>query len=356
MTKNLKHIFFHSYIDFFEKEYVSVLNSFRTLLSMIVPIGLFVFTRNLDFIWLALCCFLWALHLFKTETVLFQKNMFISLGICTVLQILGFLAHVEVFTYCLFAFLTAFLIPYFAYFKKVIFYDLAVYFIVQNSSFFEKDLIEMGKSVGYSIVAFFIVLIVGTYGLRVNLKKQLMYRLKVNWNVLSDYLEGVKDFIANGSKKNYWKLGKKRSELFRSVQIFREIYPLYINMHKDDTLAKIAPIQERFIETTVGFCLQIRNIHVQNVDLPAINEIFKQIQSSKRGQRGIIFEAHALTERELLTRYQAIFEALQTISIIHPGQTNLSTKERGEMNSAILQFKESISLMQKDIQKNLLTT
>lgn len=357
MNRNLKYLFIHKYIDFFEKEYLAVLNSFRTIASMILPVGLYIYTKNADFIWLGLCCFLWALHIFiQNQTGFFFKNMFISLGICTLLQILGFLAHVHIVTYCLFSFFIAFLIPYFAYFKRVILYDISVYFIVQASVFFQKDMLEMSKSILYSIIAFFIVIFIGSYLIRFNLKKEMMYRLKVNLNFLLVYVEMMKQFILTGSKKNYEDLGKQREYLFRSVQVFRDIYPVYTIAYPNDILAKIAPIQERFIETTIGFCVQVRNIHTSQTDEQKIKDRFQKIRDTILRQRGLIFEVQTVALHDLLVRYQSIFAYAQNIEPISNQNTHLSPKELVEINSAIFQFKESMALMEKDIKNTLFTT
>lgn len=356
MTRNLRYLFVHKYIDFFEKEYLAVLNSFRAIASILIPIVLYLYTKNADFIWLGVCCLLWALHIYvQNQTAFFFKNMFISMFICTFLQILGFLAHVHIVTYCIYSFFIAFLIPYFAYFKKVILYDVSVYFIVQGSVFFEKDIFEMSKSIVYSIIAFLIVIFIGSYIIRFNLKKQMTYRLKVNLNFLLSYIETMKFFILSGTKKNYELLGKKRESMLQSIKLFRDIYPVYIITYPNDTLAKIAPIQDRFIETTIAFCIQIRNIHTSKIDEEKIKNRFQKIRDSILRQRGLIFEAPSITIHDLLMRYQNIFANAKTLETISKQNTHFSKKEIEELNSAIFQFKQSLELMEKDILNTILS-
>jgi len=357
LIKNLKYFLVHYYADFYQKEYLAVLNSFRIVISVLVPLGLFVYTQNQNFIWLGLCCLLWSLHIFmQNKTAFIFKSMYLSLIICTVLQILGFVAHLSIYSYIVFSFFIAFLIPYAAYFKQVVLYDLAVYFIVQNSVFFERDIYDMSESIFASILAFFIVVFVGRFIIRVNIKKLILYRSKVNLNNLLSYLEKMQRFILIGTKKNYESLGKKREDLFRSLKVFREFYPVYTVNNQDAILAKISPVQERFIETTIGFCLQIRHIHTAHEDAQKIKEIFSKLIHVTRQQRKLIFEIDKLPVHEVLVRYKRIFSFAKDLTPMPSLNTQLEAKELEEINSAIFQFKESIALMEIDIQKSLFTT
>ncbi len=357
MIKNLKYLFLQYYIDFYEKEYLAVVNSIRILISVVLPFWLFIYTKNQEFIWLGLCCLLWALHIYmQNKTAFIFKSMYLSLGICTILQIIGFVAHLNIVSYIIFSFFIAFLIPYSAYFKQVRLYDLAVYFIVQNSIFFESSVYEMSKSILASIVAFFIVIFVGQFVVRINVQKLIMFRLKANLNFLLPYLDRMQRFILIGTKRNYESLGRKREELFRSLQVFRDFYPLYTASSENDILSKISPIQERFIETTIGFCLQIRNIHTINHDEQKIKDIFSKLVHVTRQQRALIVEFDKITIPDLLERYRRIFTFAKNISPLSSEDSNLSQKEIDEINSAIFQFQESIALMENDIEISLFKT